>query len=176
LDLKASERGPEGFPYLENHVRARLGIPRDEMLLFRQAPGALWRLHKKRVWLAAAGVQAILAAKGLAATLASPDAQTAPTARERGNAAATPKKTAAPAPANAGTTNLLVVRTCVNPHIILCCAEEDDWLRPKKALVRVRVRSSANFRPGMPVPAIRVAGYTDLYDLGRACPKKPGRW
>ena len=176
LALKPSEHAPAGFPLLENHVRARLGISRDEMLLIRKtrlAEGVDWCLRKKRVWLAQAGVAKTAAAKGVAAPVSGClDAQRADAARDGGVAEAAGKKVAEE---KGGAAALVMVRTCVNPHIVLACPEGDDYLRPKKT-VRVRVRSNANFRRGMALPGILVAGYEDLFDLGRACPKKPGKW
>ena len=174
LELLPSPSAPEGFPFLENHVRARMGIGREEQQTLRRAhltEGRDWRLSKKRLWLAQSGVDTLVRLKALPAAAARPDAQTANAGAGEAIAEDSRKSAATKSPAA-----LLFVRATRNPHIIECCLMGDDWLRPKKPLVRVRVRSGVNFRRGMELPAVLVAGYTDLYDLGRACPKKPGKW
>lgn len=72
---------------------------------------------------------------------------------------------AAPPPGQEVVT-LRVHRIVQNPHIILAT----DGL----CILRVRVRSSANFIVGMEIPARRIQG--DLYELARPCPRARGRW
>lgn len=184
FNLIATTGAPEGFPFIENHVRARLGLQKDEIRELRQQhliEGKTWLLKKKRVWLSETAVAVIAQAKGLAVDSASPNAQT-PNADDSGALKANPqnpdsKKNPPPKSdftATAGVT-LKVVQRCTNPHMIQCCDLKDNALMPKK-MVRVRVRSNANFIRHMVVPVTLVAGYTDLYDLARACPKKKGKW
>ena len=181
LNLIATDGAPAGFPFIENHVRARLGLQKDEIRELRQThltEDTDWLLKKKRVWLAQAGVDKLLAAKGLGPKKPRPHAQT-PNADDGGPVKAdlpNLQKTAAPkAKAPAVPVELIVVQTCKNPHMIQCCSLKDNPIMPK-TMVRVRVRDNANFKRHMRLPAVLVAGYKDLYDIARACPKKPGKW
>ena len=181
LNLMATPGAPAGFPFMENHVRARLGIGKDEIRSLRQdhlAKGADWLLKKKRIWLAPLGVEKLLAAKQLSPGQPGPNAQTPNAdddeALKAGRAKTPDPQKMAPQKAPEPVT-LKMVRATRNPHIILCCAEADSAIQPKK-MVRVRVRDSKNFKRHMTLPATLVADYTDLYDLARACPKKPGQW
>jgi hypothetical protein len=65
--------------------------------------------------------------------------------------------------------------TLKHPHMILACALEDDPHRPTQQF-RVRVNRTVHFERGMEIPVQLVAGYTDLYDLTRKCPRKKGKW
>ena len=183
LNLIPTTGAPVGFPFMENHVRARLGIGKDEIRSLRQqhlVENTDWLLKKKRIWLAALGVEKLCAAKGLEPKFASPNAQTANAVDAGAIPAAPPtgpipKKNAALKAKPAEPIKLIVVQRCVNPHMIQACDPKDDPIMPKK-MVRVRVRSNENFTRHMEIPAVLVAGYTDLYDLARACPKKKGKW
>jgi hypothetical protein len=62
--------------------------------------------------------------------------------------------------------NLRVHRRVLNQRIILAA--------DGNAVVRVRVRNSENFLPGMLIPVRHIQG--DLYELARACPRSRGRW
>lgn len=59
-----------------------------------------------------------------------------------------------------------------NPHILLATS----GLAPSGApvLVRVRVKSKINFRPGMEVRCKHAAA--DLYELAGHCPRSPGKY
>jgi hypothetical protein len=62
-----------------------------------------------------------------------------------------------------------VKRMVTNPRIVLADTEDGEE-------VRVAVRSSKNFRPGMVVPVRAVDAASGMYELARACPRYPGRW
>lgn len=183
FNLIPTTGAPDGFPFIENHVRARLGLQKDEIRELRKLhlqEGQDWILKKKRVWLSSAAVAVLLRAKGLDAKTASPNAQT-PNADDAGALKAKvpnadSKKNAPPkSEAGGGPVLLKVVQRCINKRMIQCCALDDNSLMPKK-MVRVRVRNNEHFIRHMEVPATLVEGYTDLYDLARACPKKKGKW
>jgi len=61
---------------------------------------------------------------------------------------------------------LRCLRRVLNPHILLAT----DGV----AVMRVRVRHSENFMPGMSLPVRHIQG--DLYELARPCPRSKGRW
>ena len=175
---------PDGFPFIENHVRARLGLQKDEIRELRQqhlTEGTDWILKKKRVWLSAAAVATLIRVKGLGAKTASPNAQT-PNAddgealKAESSEADSQKKSAPKSETEpVKPLTLKVVQRCTNKRMIQCCPMDDNAIMPKK-MVRVRVRNNENFVRHMEVPVTLVAGYTDLYDLARACPKKKGKW
>jgi hypothetical protein len=169
LDLVPSPVAPPGFPFLENHVRARLGISKDDIRELRQTRTASdeWRLSKKRVWLSPAAVQKIAAAKGVALDHLPPASPAANA--DDGGAVKTelPKKTAP----KSEPVKLRVIRPTKNPHIVLACGEQDDLRCPRKPL-RLRVKNSETFRPGLTVTAQLVAGYTDLFDLVGPAPRR----
>jgi len=58
-----------------------------------------------------------------------------------------------------------------NVHIVVCEKKDGDG-----ALVRVRVRSNANFLPGMELRALAHPDYRDVFDLVGRCPRMKGRW
>lgn len=181
LTLTPSEGAPPGFPFLEKTARQKIGIAKKEARTLRYAhlqEEVDWCLRHKNIWLAQSGVDGLLKAKALGLDTLRPSAQTAN--GSDGGAL----KAAMPPPANVkktavqkaeGPVTLRVVRATMNPHILLCCPRDDDALQPKTTL-RVRVQSTVNFRRFMEIPATLVAGYTDLYDMARACPKNPGKW
>jgi hypothetical protein len=182
LNLKTSPEAPAGFAYGENHVRAQLGLPKDEIRDLRHAhltEGVDWVLKKKRIWLSPLAVEKLVAATGLGTKNPRPNAQ-----NENADDAEALKSKSPPteSPKNpnlkanpAGPLTLIVVQQCKNRRMIQACAMEDNPIQPK-AMVRVRVRSNENFRRHMVIPVTPVAGYDDMFDLARPCPKKPGKW
>jgi hypothetical protein len=69
---------------------------------------------------------------------------------------------------------LVVVRLVPNPRIIFCRKKNAAEESP---LLRLRVRSSENFMPGMEVRSCRpVPGSPDLFDMEGNCPRWKGRW
>ena len=174
---------PEHFPIAEKKARARLGVSRDELRAIRNAhlvEGTHYvRGQQHSVWLSEAGLAALSAAvldqsqKTAPARslddLATSRAKLLSLLRARGYVA----PTAEPDPAEI---RLLVVRADLrNARLLLACAIDDDPDRPKKT-VRVRVRSAENFVRRMEIPVRLVAGYDDLYDLARNCPRQKGKW
>jgi hypothetical protein len=158
MELTASGDAPAGFPFEEKRARIALGLNKDDARALRKrALGeADFVIHKKRLYLSAAALEKMRA--GLSAT----------------GAASCPGSIVSEPPAEIE--SLRVVKADLkNRRLILACSAEDDLLQPKRPL-RVRVRSQVNFRPGMEIPARRVAGYADLYDLTRPCPRKKGKW
>ena len=183
LNLIPTAGAPVGFPFIENHVRARLGLQKDEIRELRQMhleEGTDWLLKKKRIWLAPTGVEKLLTTKGLGGEKRRPNAPTA-NADDDGalkaelSAAANSKKNTESKAKPAEPLKLKVVQVCRNPHMIQACALTDNPVQPKK-MVRVRVRDNQNFTRHMEIPVTLVNGYTDLYDLARPCPKKKGKW
>ena len=84
------------------------------------------------------------------------------------------KKNCAPNPAIQELVPLVVVRLVPNPRIVFCQKKNAAEESP---LLRLRVRSSENFMPGMEVRACRpVPGSPDLYDMEGNCPRWKGRW
>lgn len=65
--------------------------------------------------------------------------------------------------------DLWLIKTVRNPRIVLAALTPGG--EPDQ---RVRVRSSANFLPGMVLPCLREA--ENLWTLGRACPRWRGKW
>jgi hypothetical protein len=62
---------------------------------------------------------------------------------------------------------LVVLRTCPNPHLVLCTLGE--------LTVRCRVRDSRNFVRGMKIPEARRIS-EKLYSFDRRLPRSRGRW
>lgn len=184
--LTPQKDAPPGFPFSEKKARGHFGVTRDEMRALRQrhlTEGTHYARGKQQaVWLSDAGVAVLTRAQ-------CPDAPPPP---ERADAPAAHEcapvksallsvlaarveqlqKTAAP---------IAVVRLRVvncqlkNPHMLLACALEDDVFRPRQTF-RVRVNATANFIRAMEIPVQLVAGYTDLYELTRKCPRQKGKW
>ena len=63
---------------------------------------------------------------------------------------------------------ILIVSSRKYPNKHILAALKDDQL------VRVHVKSSKNFRKGMEIPVRWLKD--DLYELTRACPRRPGKW
>lgn len=70
------------------------------------------------------------------------------------------------APGPGPVVELTVLRRVLNPRILLAT--------DGAGVLRVRVRDSANFMPGMRIPVRHIQG--DLYELARPCPRSRGRW
>lgn len=161
LSLQPNPGAPSGFPFLENHVRVRLGWNKDEMRAARNSrldPAEFTRF-KKRVFLSAAG------AARLTTDLSAP-----PRA----------KKDAARLTANADDPQpiLRVLRVCVakvaNPRLVLACPVAQDPDRPRD-IWRVRIRAGTELRRRQKIMGRVIRPYTDYFDLvlgrdGRAAP------
>ena len=84
------------------------------------------------------------------------------------------EKNAAPPPAPAqppALVPLVVVRICQNPRIVLVRRPGEDM-----TLLRLQVRESKNFAPGMLVEKCRPTATPDLFHLEGRCPRFRGRW
>lgn len=80
------------------------------------------------------------------------------------------EKIAAPEKKPPAETTLHVAKIPMNPKILLCSIEKNG-----PPTLRLRVRSTVNFRVGMEVDRCRHEG-GDVYTMGRNCPRYPGRW
>jgi len=69
---------------------------------------------------------------------------------------------------------LMARRFPMNTQIVLCDPECEVGPGQDKRLVRVKVRDSKNFLPGMRLPCRHLQD--DLYELARACPRWRGVW
>lgn len=167
-DLLPTPGAPAGFPYEENHLRYKMGLTKEDMRRHRQEhlmPSTDFTVHKKRVYWSLAAVRRLLA------VLSPSPKKNAPAPPARSGADPAPAKTTPPE-----IVTLRVVRCDLpNKHMLHACLPTEDPDRPKKTL-RVRVRDTANFVRRMELPALRVEGYTDLYDLAHALPRKKGKW
>jgi hypothetical protein len=169
INLIPSKDAPEGFPYLENHVRAQLGIQKDEIRELRQdnlTEDVQWKLWHKRIWLSLEAVQRLMSLKGISQKNGAQKAAGANADDGDPLKSTITKKPAAPEPVT-----LMAVRATRNPHILAACMPDDNPACPKKPL-RVRVKTAANFRPQMKFQAVLVAGYKDLFDLVGPHPRK----
>jgi len=163
MELRPSEGAPAGFPFEEKMARHALGLNKDDARALRKAhlEEGDYVIHKKRLYLSTEAVAKL--GRVLEKTRGSSIVRNGD-----------PKESvpAEPAPIVA----LRVVRADLkNRRMILACVPEDELAHPKRPL-RVRVKAQANFVPGMEIPAQLVAGYADLYDLARACPRRKGKW
>lgn len=152
-------KGAAGFPFLENDLAVRLGVPREHLASHRTlalGAGVDFTIHKRRVCYSPFGVKKIAAALGLqSADLAwLPEAD--PT-----------EKTPAAPPSVPVVTLRMLPRKTVNPFIVLA-ADADG------GVCRVRVKNKVNFRPGMVLRCEHVAA--DLYTLNGNCPRFPGKY
>jgi hypothetical protein len=73
-----------------------------------------------------------------------------------------------------GACTLIVWERAVNPHILICHAEDAPQKLALSHLLRVRVRDNANFIRGMKVPATRISD--DYYECSAPPPRARGRW
>jgi hypothetical protein len=165
LPLATMPGAPPEFPYEEKRVRFVLGLNKDAAWALRQRflKNGDWIIHKKRVLLSAAALERLLAATGLSDP-------------KKNGGASCSSILQGIQPLPPVTATLRVVRAdLTNQHILLACpADQDPW-RPTTT-VRVRVKSAANFKTGMELPAQLVPGHVDLYDLARALPRRKGAW
>jgi hypothetical protein len=174
---------PDGYPISEKKARAQIGVTRDEMRALRNThlteKTHYARGKQQSVWLNAAGLDALLKAIALRAA-------------EQEKRAETPNALVCD-PVKAQLLSLLTERIAVlqkTPatcqvrvvsanlqfkHMLIACALDDDHFRPARPL-RVRVNNNANFVRGMQIPVQLVAGYTDLFELTRKCPRQKGKW
>lgn len=168
VTLIASPDALPEFPFEERIVRHKLGLTEDELRALRKThlkEDLHFTRHKKRLFLSPEGVDKLFAAAG------QPIPKKIAAAKEGLNPGDPAAKKTAPE-----IVTLMVVRTDLkNRHMILACDLDDDPDRPKAPL-RVRVNSTANFVRRMQIPAVLVDGYSDLYDLARAVPRKKGKW
>lgn len=159
--LAEQKEAPEGFPFEERRLRYRLGLTVKDMrdLRRRVVSAAEFTIHKKRLYLSQAALAKLQEALGQ---------KTAGPRLEPGASEKAPVKTEVQ--------TLKVVRADLkNRRMILACVLDDRLEQPKRPL-RVRVQEPGNFVVGMEIPARQVAGYADLYDLARACPRQKGKW
>jgi hypothetical protein len=173
---------PNHFPISEKKARAALGLTRDDIRALRKehlTEGTHYARGKQQsVWLNDAGLTALHAAAAPRTTLL-PERAAGPVARELHpvkaqlldllRARVVELQKTAPLQLRVVTANLQF------KHMLIACALTDDHHRPKTPL-RIRVNNNANFLRGMLVPVQIVAGYTDLYELTRKCPRQPGKW
>lgn len=150
------EPAREQIGILEDALALEFGLTREAIASLRREHLEMevdWRLISKKVWLAPGGVEK------LRARLGCPESS----AEKNGHGEA-PGAPAEPV--------LLVVRSIPrNVHIVVCEKKDGDG-----ALVRVRVRSNANFLPGMELRALAHPDYRDVFDLVGRCPRMKGRW
>jgi hypothetical protein len=156
------EPAREQIGIYEGDLALELGLTRETMASLRREhlqEGVDWTLNAKKVWLVPA------AAERLKAQLGCPDLP----AGKNGHGEA-PGAKAEPVE--------LVVRLIPrNIHIVVCEKKEDgDRGDFGAGLVRVRVRSNANFLPGMQIRAMPHPDYSDVFDLVGRCPRQRGRW
>lgn len=175
-DLTPTPGAPAGFPFEEGHVRHKVGWSRDEMRAERKralVEGRDFALHKKRLYWSQEAVGRLFARVGQSPEKSAP-ARPGATADDSGALKKEVVKKTEPAPAAPET--LRVVRCDLrNPHLLLACPTREDPDHPR-TLLRVRVRDTKNFVRRMELPALRVDGYRDLYDLARALPRQKGKW
>jgi hypothetical protein len=144
----------------EYALALQLGLSRDLIREARVALGIPKNLVKNQACVTAEAAEQIRGYLG-----ATPSEKTAPAASQaQDSVTVVDDQPAAPLPGPVLT--LRVLRTVLNPHIILATDGH--------GILRVRVRSSANFLPNMEIPVRHVQG--DLYELARPCPRARGRW
>lgn len=151
-------------PILEHDLAIDLGVSRDVVREIRRQklrPDVDWFTAFKAIHITPRGVELI---RGY---LGSQNAKNAP-ARAAGSAAGaiTVTDDELAAPKSSTVTMLRVHKLVINPHILLA----SDGAR----VVRVRVQNTKNFRVGMEIPATHIQA--DLFELARACPRRPGQW
>jgi hypothetical protein len=150
--------GPPAFEVFETRVAANCGLSRDAVAELRKKhlqEDVDWAYVKKRVMYTLAG-----AAKLRAAVALPPD----------------PEKDAVPDIAEQpDPVKLVVCRTFPkgNTHILEAHAPGKDP-HDRANVVRVQVRSSANYVPGMELPAIHE--HDDVYRVARPDPRWRGTW
>lgn len=147
----------------EEALHQATGIAQKKLLKTRMkklTKGADWDYHAgNAVMYSKNGVARLLEALGLRDNVhldkLADDTQAPPP-----EAPAAPKKPALEA---------TVRRLVLNPHLLLANLEDGTE-------IRVRVRSSANFKPHMRIPVELRPGGGDVYTLTRKEPRFPGKW
>lgn len=183
--LTPQKDSPPGFPFSEKKARAVIGRSRDDIRALRNdrlTEGTHYiRGKQQAVWLNQAGVDALLAAVSPTSALL-PECATPGNPREchpvkeQLVSVLTARVDQLQKNAPVGETKLRVVNGNLQfRHMLIACALGDDHHRPARPL-RVRVRDNTNFIRGMEIPVQLVAGYTDLYELTRKCPRSKGKW
>lgn len=183
MELTSLKTDLAAYPISEKKARGQIGLTRDEIRALRNrhlSEGLHYARGKQQsVWLNQAGLDVLLANLAPRETVTRNRAVGGnphvlhPVKAQLLNLLATRvaqlQKTPAPV-------TLRVVNCALkHPHLIVACALDDDPHRPKRP-VRVRVNRTDNFIRGMEIPAQPVAGYTDLYELTRKCPRQKGKW
>jgi len=152
----------KGFYIREASLVGRLNISRTDLLAIRN------RLLTEGQHYARVGRRVMLSDEGFA--LVAKSLEMTPAEAHKAAPAGDPKNEKKPAGA-AYTHDVMVYkvspRATFNPHIVLA-------VNLVGQLVRVRVKSKTNFRPGMPIKCMQVQG--DLYDLVGNCPRFPGKY
>jgi hypothetical protein len=149
-------------PITEAALADQLGIPREVVRKNRREKLRAetdWWMQGNAVWLAAGGAEL------LTRLLTGSTAKKRRPASPANGVTATDDTPAAAAPA-ALVVMLRIYKLVLNPHLVLAT--------DGRKVFRVRVQSAANFMPGMEIPARHIQ--SDLYELARACPRRPGKW
>jgi hypothetical protein len=149
------EPAREQMGVFEGDLALELGLSREAMALLRREhleEGTDWILNLKKVWLAPAAIEKLKEKIGC------PDLP----AQNNGHGEAPG--------ANGEPISLIVSSVPRNIHIVVCEKKEGG------ALVRVRVRSNANFIVGMELRGVPHPDYSDVFDLVGRCPRQRGRW
>jgi hypothetical protein len=174
---------PDGYPISEKKARGQIGVTRDEMRALRNkhlTEGTHYARGKQQsVWLNAAGLDCLLKAIAPTSSLQEKRAAT-PNAREcdpvKAQLLSLLTERIATLQKTPESRQLRVVSANLQfKHMLIACALDDDHFRPAQPL-RVRVNNNANFVRGMEIPVQLVAGYTDLFELTRKCPRQKGKW
>jgi hypothetical protein len=157
MDTLKNFETQKGFEWLEADLAARFGCPVAQLVKWRGlelVEGKDWERIKRQVHYTASAVKkTALAVAGLREEdlpwLGHPRPPVPPVV----------------------TFKVYPMRT-LNPHILL--AQDGFVASGAPRLVRVRVKTKDNFRPGMEVRARHVGG--DLYELVGHCPRFPGKY
>lgn len=164
----AAPSRPPTFHITELHARVQLGLSKEEVRALRQerlVENQHWVLHRKRILYCPDGLQRLMEVAGLDGTPAAEE--TAPGANA---AAPEPLKEEVPIE------ELVVWRTGLrNARILLAHRPGADPEDPA-ARLRVRVKKDRNFVRGMVIPCRLLPGYTDLFELAHALPRRRGVW
>ncbi len=152
-DLQPTPGAPADYPFAELHVRAVLGLNKDEMRALRQErlESQDFARHKKRLYLSPGAVKKLAAG--------------APGVSLQKSASASPSSNPLdcdPAP--------LELRVCrpdtANPRIALVCPPGQDFLHPK-TVYRLRIQEGTMLRLGELVIAKPIRPYTDYFAFVR---------
>lgn len=143
-----------GFPFGETEIAAATGIALKLLAKTRRQKlrqGEDWDLNGLRVAYSKTGLAAVL--EKITGRVEATEALETLTRIDHGTAPA--------APGVLGT----VKKFYLNPRLL--------GVQVNGTLVNVRVKETKNFQMGMDVPLRRIDG---RYELGRRCPRFPGRW